>query len=101
MNGMKALACLAPLGCAHEAGGFCRDGGRSVCKNRGQPSRLFYYLPPALLRLGANVLNKPGIYQRICGSLQLDIAKTINLLGWTPPVSVDKGFRRAVERFRP
>jgi len=66
----------------------------------GHPAHLFY-LPPALLKLGASVLNKPGIYQRLCGSLQLDIAKTRQLLGWTPPVSVDEGLRRAAEGFRP
>ena len=64
------------------------------------PAHLFY-LPPALLKLGATILNKPGIYQRLCGSLQLDIAKTCQLLGWTPPVSVDEGLRRAAEGFRP
>lgn len=66
----------------------------------GHPARLFY-LPPVLLKLGASVLNKPGIYQRLCGSLQLDIAKTRQLLGWAPPVSVDEGLRRAAEGFRP
>ena len=65
----------------------------------GNPARLFY-LPPALLKLGATGLNKPGIYQRLCGSLQLDIAKTRQLLGWTPPVSVDEGLRCAAEGFR-
>ena len=65
----------------------------------GQPARLFY-IPSALLKLGANVLNKPGIYQRLCGSLQLDIVKTRHLLGWTPPVSADEGLRRTAEGFR-
>ena len=66
----------------------------------GNSARLFY-VPPALLKLGASVLNKPGIYQRLCGSLQLDITKTRQLLDWTPPVSVDEGLRRAAEGFRP
>lgn len=66
----------------------------------GHPARLFY-VPPALLKLGATVLNKPGIYQRLCGSLQLDITKTRQLLGWTPTVSVDEGLRRTAEGFRP
>ena len=65
----------------------------------GQPARLFY-MPPALLKLGATLLNKPGIYQRLCGSLQLDISKTRQLLDWTPPMSVDDGLRRAAEGFR-
>ena len=66
----------------------------------GKPACLFY-VPPGLLKLGATLLNKPGIYQRLCGSLQLDIAKTRQLLDWTPPVSVDEGVRRAAEGFRP
>ena len=66
----------------------------------GQPARLFY-LPPVVLKLGAALLNKPGIYQRLCGSLQLDIAKTRHLLDWSPPVTVDEGLRRAAEGFRP
>ncbi|MCG9022841.1 SDR family oxidoreductase [Laribacter hongkongensis] len=65
----------------------------------GKPARLFY-VTPALLKLGATLLNKPGIYQRLCGSLQLDIAKTRQLLEWTPPMSVDEGLRRAAEGFR-
>lgn len=60
----------------------------------GFPARLFY-LPPAMLKLGASILNKPSIYQRLCGSLQLDIAKTNQRLGWTPPLSVDEGLQRA------
>jgi UDP-glucose 4-epimerase len=66
----------------------------------GQPVRLFY-VPSALLKLGATVLNKPGLYQRLCGSLQVDIAKTRQLLDWTPPVSVDEGLRRAAGGIRP
>ena len=65
----------------------------------GRPARLFY-IPPALLKLGATSLNKSGIYQRLCSSLQLDITKTRQLLGWTPPLSVDEGLRRAAAGFR-
>jgi nucleoside-diphosphate-sugar epimerase len=65
----------------------------------GRPARLFY-MPPALLKLGATALNKPGIYQRLCGSLQLDITKTRQLLDWIPPLSVDEGLRRAADGFR-
>lgn len=64
------------------------------------PTRLFY-LPPALLKLVAFSLNKPAIHQRLCGSLQVDIAQTRHVLDWTPPVSVDEGLRRAAEGFCP
>ncbi len=63
------------------------------------PARLFY-VPPSMLKLGAQAVNQPGIYQRLCGSLQLDITKTRRLLDWTPPVSVDEGLRRAAKGFR-
>lgn len=66
----------------------------------GYPARLFR-LHPGLLKLGAALVRKPGIYQRLSGSLQLDIAKTGQLLGWSPLVSVDEGLRRAAESFRP
>jgi len=64
----------------------------------GHPARLFN-VPPALLKLATKAVNKPGIYQRLCGSLQLDISKTKQLLGWNPPVSVNEGLRLAAERF--
>ncbi len=62
----------------------------------GRTARLFY-VPTACLKLAADLVNKPGIYQRLCGSLQLDITKTRQLLGWVPPVSVNEGLRRAAE----
>jgi UDP-glucose 4-epimerase len=66
----------------------------------GHSARLFY-LPSALLKLGGAVLYKPGMYERLCGSLQLDITKTRHVLGWAPPVTVDEGLRRTAEGFRP
>jgi nucleoside-diphosphate-sugar epimerase len=65
----------------------------------GRPARLFY-MPPALLKIGATLLHKPSVYQRLCSSLQLDITKTRQLLEWTPPLSVDEGLRRTAEGFR-
>lgn len=65
----------------------------------GKPARLFY-LPSALLKLGTILLNRPSTYQRLCGTLQLDIAKARQLLGWAPPVSVQEGLRRAAEGYR-
>ena len=62
----------------------------------GYPARLFS-MPDALLKIGASVLNKSGIYNRLCGSLQLDITKTRQLLCWTPPLPVDEGLRLAAE----
>lgn len=64
----------------------------------GKPARLFY-VPSWLLQRLATLVNKPGIYQRLCGSLQVDMSKTRQLLAWTPPLSVDEGLRRAAKAF--
>jgi nucleoside-diphosphate-sugar epimerase len=57
-------------------------------------------VPAFVLKWGAALLGKRAVAQRLCGSLQLDINKTRQLLGWTPPMSVDEGLRRAAEGYR-
>jgi nucleoside-diphosphate-sugar epimerase len=64
----------------------------------GKPARMLS-VPTALLRLGAAVLGKPEIAQRLCGSLQVDIGKARGLLGWTPPLSVHDGLKQAAEGY--
>lgn len=67
---------------------------RRMGKAMGKPARLIP-VPPALLRLGAAALGKGDIAQRLLGSLQVDITHTRQTLGWTPPIGVDEGLRRA------
>ena len=64
----------------------------------GQPARLIP-VPISLLKLGATLLGKPGLAQRLCGSLEVDISKTRKLLDWVPPVNVDEGLRITAEHF--
>ena len=64
----------------------------------GKPARLVP-VPPALLKLGAALVGRPAVAQRLCGSLQVDISKTRQLLGWVPPLSVDEGLKRAAEGY--
>jgi nucleoside-diphosphate-sugar epimerase len=64
----------------------------------GKPARLIP-VPTGLLTLGATLIGKPAIAQRLCGSLQVDISKTRQLLGWSAPVSVDEGLRKAAEGY--
>ncbi|MFJ9534521.1 UDP-glucose 4-epimerase family protein [Herbaspirillum sp. NPDC101396] len=54
----------------------------------GRPARLLP-VPASLLIAGAALLGKPGIAQRLCSSLQLDISDTKEILGWRPPVTVN------------
>lgn len=64
----------------------------------GLPSRLIA-LPANLITLGARLIGRSDISQRLCGSLQVDIKKTRELLDWSPPVSLDEGMRRTAEHF--
>lgn len=61
----------------------------------GRPARLIS-VPPRWLFAAAALIGKSGVADRLCGSLQVDITKTRQLLGWTPPVTVDEGLRRTV-----
>jgi nucleoside-diphosphate-sugar epimerase len=70
--------------------GLLRRMGQAM----GRPARLIP-VPAGLLKLAATVLGKPDVAQRLCGSLPVDIEKTRRLLGWTPPLSLDEGLRRA------
>ena len=64
----------------------------------GKPARLVP-IPVSVLKLGAALLGKPEIAQRLCGSLQVDMSKTRDLLGWTPPFSVDEGLKKAARGY--
>lgn len=68
---------------------------RRLGQAMGQPARLLP-VPNSLLRLGATMLGRGNVAQRLLGNLQLDIAHTRETLEWTPPITVDEGLRRAV-----
>lgn len=54
-------------------------------------------VPAGLLQWVAALLGQRDVAQRLCGSLQADIGKTRQLLGWSPPLTLDQGLRKAVE----
>lgn len=64
----------------------------------GRPARLLP-LPTSLLVVGAALLGRRDMAQRLCGSLQVDITKAKALLGWSPPITVDEGLRRTAQSF--
>lgn len=67
---------------------------RRMARAMNVPARLLP-VPPALLKLGAGLMGKGDMAQRLLGSLQVDITHTRETLGWAPPISVDEGLRRA------
>lgn len=64
----------------------------------GKPARLLP-VPSGLLETGAAMLGKKALSQRLCGSLQVDIGKTRELLNWTPPLRVDEALLKTAKHF--
>ena len=62
----------------------------------GCPARLLP-VPAGLLELGAALVGRRDMAQRLCGSLQVDIEKTRQLLGWRPPLTLDEGLKKAAQ----
>jgi len=70
---------------------------RSVGDAMGKPARLIP-VPAGMLQLGATLLGKKAMAQRLLGSLQVDISKTCEMLDWKPPYTVQEGLKRCFER---
>lgn len=64
----------------------------------GKPARLLQ-VPAKVLEIMATMAGKRDFAQRLCGSLQIDISKTREVLAWTPPVSVEDGLQSAAVGF--
>jgi nucleoside-diphosphate-sugar epimerase len=64
----------------------------------GKPARLVPF-PVGLLTLIVSLLGKKDVVQRLCSSLQVDISKARELLGWEPPVTVEDGLQMTAADF--
>jgi len=71
---------------------------QKVGKALDRPARLLP-VPGQLIRLLATLIGKRNVSQRLLGSLQVDISKTRELLGWEPPVSVDEALKETAQSF--
>jgi nucleoside-diphosphate-sugar epimerase len=67
-----------------------------VAKAYGKKSRLFPF-PVSLLRLGAKLLGKQDMADRLLGSLQVDSSKARELLGWKPVITMEEQLRKMAE----
>lgn len=73
---------------------------RRAARAMGKSARLVP-VPSQLLCVGAALLGRQALAQRLCGSLQVDIQKTRSMLAWAPPITLDQGLRKAVEGLQP
>lgn len=66
---------------------------RRLAMALGRPARLLP-VPARCIGLAARLFRREAIHARLCESLQVDIARTRELLGWSPPVKVDDALRQ-------
>lgn len=64
----------------------------------GKPARLLP-VPQRALTVAMNILGKKEVAQRLCGSLQVDIRKARNLLGWNPPITIEAALLKTARHF--
>jgi len=54
-------------------------------------------VPQKLIEIFATLIGKKDVAQRLCGSLQVDITKARELLGWSPPNTVADGLKATAQ----
>jgi nucleoside-diphosphate-sugar epimerase len=57
-------------------------------------------IPCNVIKYCAYLIGKRTIAQRLCGSLQVDISKTHQLLEWTPPVKLDDALHNTAKFYK-
>ncbi|MHC8386344.1 UDP-glucose 4-epimerase family protein [Pseudomonas sp. LB3P14] len=71
---------------------------RKLAGALGKPAILLP-IPAWLMSGAAALLGRRALSDRILGSLQVDISKNRQLLGWTPPVTLDKALSLTAQHF--
>lgn len=71
---------------------------RRLGKAMDRPARLIP-VPAGLLEQATALVGKRDVAQRLCGSLQVDIQKTRQLLGWNPPLTLDQGLKKTAQGY--
>jgi nucleoside-diphosphate-sugar epimerase len=68
---------------------------RGLARATGRRARLIP-VPVVLLKSAAMMSGQRGAAQRLLGSLQVDISKARQRLGWAPPIGIEEGLKRVV-----
>ncbi|MQT92144.1 UDP-glucose 4-epimerase family protein [Pseudomonas helleri] len=72
---------------------------QKLAKALHKHSMLFPF-PVYIMKIAGLITGKKQVVQRLCGSLQVDISRTKELLDWTPPVNTDEAFIKTVEHYK-
>ncbi|MEZ7500932.1 sugar transferase [Psychrobacter sp. Arc29] len=57
-------------------------------------------IPTNMINIAANILGKPGIAERLSGSLQVDIEKSKTLLDWQPKHTTAESIQKTAQYYR-
>ena len=99
------LCCLREPGAANQV--FLVSDGEDLSTTElmerlalalGRPARSFR-VPVTVLRAAGRLLGKADVVQRMSGSLQVDISKSRQMLGWTPEIRVDEALCETVKAY--
>lgn len=71
---------------------------RALGQALGRPVRLLP-VPVGALKFAAGLVGRGDLALRLLGSLQVDIRKNRELLGWTPPLTLDQGLQITARSF--
>lgn len=71
---------------------------RQLAQGMERPSRLLR-VPPVLLGVTASVVGRKHLWQRLGGSLCVDMEPTRRLLGWAPPVDARVALQQTARAF--
>lgn len=72
---------------------------RKMAHALGRPSWMMP-LPAPLLNLAATMIGQRAITSRLTDSLQVDVTKTREMLGWTPRKDISEGLRQTARSFQ-
>ncbi len=71
---------------------------RMLAEKMEKPARLFP-VPVFLLRLAGRLIGRTGEVARLCGSLQLNVSYTKEMLDWSPPFTLEAGIEKTVQDY--
>jgi len=57
-------------------------------------------IPENAIKKIAVLIGKKQMAQKLCGSLQVDISKTLNLLDWKPPIKIEQALLKTARAFK-
>lgn len=68
----------------------------TLTRAQGKKPKLWPF-PVSLMKLGASILGKKAIADRLFGNLQLDISDTKEVLNWEPPLSFHQAIQNCID----